>query len=57
MRKADVEIGGKYWAKISGRMVTVKITRESRFGGWEAVNTLTGRPVRIKSAQKLRGRV
>lgn len=57
MRKAEVEIGGTYTAKISGNVVPVKILRESPYGGWEAKNTKTGRTVRIKSAQKLRAKV
>ena len=54
MKKADVQIGGTYKAKVSDKIVPVRITGESRFGGWDAVNTATGRSVRIKSAQRLR---
>lgn len=57
MKKADIEIGGVYSAKVSGKLCPVKIMRESRFGGWDAKNTSTGRAVRIKSAQRLRSRV
>jgi hypothetical protein len=48
MKKRDVEIGGVYLAKISGRLTTVRIVSESVYGGWEAVNTATGRSVRIR---------
>lgn len=54
MRKADVHIGGRYVAKISGRLVVVRITRENIYGGWDAVNETSNRQVRIRSAQKLR---
>ena len=54
MRKADVQIGRRYEAKISGRVVVVSITSEANAGGWHAVNESTGRTVRIKSAAKLR---
>lgn len=54
MRKADIVKGGRYTAKISGKLTTVKILGENRFGGWNATNEETGRLVRIKSAQKLR---
>jgi hypothetical protein len=54
MKKNDVAIGATYVAKVSGRLATVRIDRESRHGGWEATNAETGRAVRIKSAQRLR---
>jgi len=54
MKKADVEIGGKYIAKVSQRLVTVRIERESSYGGWDATNMDTGRLIRIRSAQRLR---
>lgn len=63
MRKADVRIGGKYLAKVSGRVVTVRITEPhlqaggARDKGWDAVNEATGRPVWIKTAARLRGEV
>lgn len=55
MKKAEVEIGKCYTAKVSGRVVAVKILRESPYGGWDATNVETGRGVRIRSAQRLRG--
>lgn len=55
MTKDKVEIGGVYTAKVSGRVVYVRITGLSRYGGWDAMNTLTGRQVRIKTAARLRG--
>lgn len=57
MKKKDVVLGGRYTALVSGRMVTVRIKRESTYGGWEAVNEATGRDVRVRSAQRLRGAV
>ena len=57
MKKADVSIGGRYFAKVSGNVVTVRIHSESQYGGWNATNTATGREVRIRSAQRLRGAV
>lgn len=57
MKKRDVMIGGIYAAKVSGRIVPVRITAESRYGGWDAINTRTNRPIRIRSAQRLRYRV
>jgi hypothetical protein len=54
MKKADVKIGSTYRAKVSGQTTSVKILRESPYGGWDAVNTATGRKIRIRSAQRLR---
>jgi len=54
MKKRDVQVGRTYLAKVSGRLAPVRITRESPYGGWDAVNTKTGRSVRIRSAQRLR---
>lgn len=57
MKKADVVIGGEYKVKVSGEIVTVRIQSTSEYAGWNAVNLKTGRPVRIKTARRLRSRV
>lgn len=58
MKKADVEIGGVYTAKVSGRVVEVRIFHVSERGnGWWARNLVTNRIVHIRSAQRLRTRV
>ena len=54
MKKNEVKIGETYRAKVSGSVVDVRITGENPHGGWDAVNALTNRKVRIKSAQRLR---
>lgn len=58
MKKDQVRVGSQYTAKVSGGLATVKIVEEVWTGdkhtGWKAVNTQTGRTVRIKSAQRLR---
>jgi hypothetical protein len=54
MKKAQVQLGGTYVVKVSGVLTTVRITGESPYGGWDAVNTRTGRAVRIRSAARLR---
>jgi hypothetical protein len=56
MKKADVQIGGHYKCKVTNEVVEVRITGENPHGGWDAVNLKTGKKVRIKSAQRLRGR-
>ncbi len=55
MKKNEVKVGGIYKAKVSNNLVSVKITSENPSGGWSALNTNTGKTVRIKSAQRLRG--
>jgi HB1, ASXL, restriction endonuclease HTH domain len=61
MKKDHVLIGNLYSAKVSGGVVPVRITEEVWLGeqhaGWKAVNTETGRAVRVKSAQRLRAQL
>ena len=54
MTKNEVKIGGVYAAKVTNKLVQVRIEAESRYGGWDATNLATGKKVRIKSAQRLR---
>lgn len=54
MKKADVQIGGTYIAKVSNQLVPVLLMAESRYGGWIARNEKTGRQIRIKTAARLR---
>lgn len=55
MKKDEVKIGGFYTAKVSDKRTTVKIDRVNPRGGWAATNIQTGKAIRIKSAQRLRG--
>jgi len=57
MKKNEVKVGGRYSAKVSDKVVVVRIDVESPHGGWDATNEATGEKVRIKSAQRLRGAV
>jgi hypothetical protein len=54
MKKHEVKIGAKYLAKVSDKVVPVRIDGENPHGGWDATNEATGKKVRIKSAQRLR---
>ena len=56
MKKSEVEVGQVYRVKVGGNMADVRITGENPHGGWDGVNVLTNRKVRIKSAQRLRGK-
>ena len=55
MKSSEVKVGEIYHAKVSGDLTAVRIVREADNGkGWHAVNIKTKRPIRIKSAQRLR---
>lgn len=55
MKAAEVRIGDRYIAKVSKKIVTVRIVDKSRYrNGWEAVNEATGRTIHIKTAARLR---
>ena len=55
MKKNEVKVGGFYTAKVSDKVVKVRIDGTHSGGGWNATNTDTGKRIRIKSAQRLRG--
>jgi hypothetical protein len=57
MKKSEVKIGGIYTAKVTNKLVQVRIDAESRYGGWDATNLGTGKKVRIKSPTRLRAAV
>jgi hypothetical protein len=64
MKKAEVEVGGVYLAKVSGVLTLVKIEEETRGKGlrttrtwWRATNLKTKREITIRSAMRLRARV
>ena len=54
MKKNEIAIGQTYLAKVSNRIVPVRIDEEHPRSGWNATNLKTGKIVRIKSARKLR---
>jgi hypothetical protein len=57
MKKAEVKIGGKYYANVTGKRVEIQIDAEKSTGGWAATNLATGKKIHIKSAQRLQGEV
>ena len=48
MKKDQVKVGGLYHAKVSDKLVTVRIDGSNTHGGWNATNTATGKRIRIK---------
>ncbi len=57
MKKAEVKIGGRYYANVTGKRVEIQIDSEKASGGWDATNLATGKKIHIKSAQRLQGAV
>jgi len=57
MKKNEVKMGAVYTAKVSDRLVPVRIDSENPKGGWDATNLATNKKIRIKSAQRLRAKV
>ena len=49
----NVNIDSFYICKVTKQIVTVKIVAENPEGGWDAVNTATGKKVHIKDARRL----
>jgi len=54
MKKNEVQLGGVYTAKVSDKIVEVRIDGENRHGGWNATNLATGKKIHIKSPARLR---
>ena len=58
MRKMDVLVGGVYEVRVSGRIAPVRLIAEHWSGkGWDGVNIVTGRDIRIPTAARLRREV
>ena len=53
MKKNEVKIGQAYMANVTGNEAPVRIDAENKNGGWDAKNLVSGRKVRIKTAQRL----
>ena len=57
MTKDEVAIGRTYLAKVSDKLVPVRIDAEHPRQGWFGTNQVTNKRVPIKSAQRLRREV
>jgi hypothetical protein len=57
LKKAEVKIGGNYYANVSGNRCEIRIDAEKPRGGWDATNLATNKKIVIKSAQRLQGEV
>ena len=55
MKTNEVKVGGTYTARVSDRLVSVRIDSAHSKQGWNATNTATGKRIHIKNAQRLRG--
>lgn len=56
MKKVQVEVGGEYRIRVSGRMCTVRIDEVNPSGGWYGTNLDTGRKIQVRSARRLNPR-
>ena len=54
MKQSEVKIGSTYMAKVSNRVVPVRIDSKHSRQGWNVTNTATGKRIHVKSAQRLR---
>ena len=57
MKKSEITIGKTYYAKASGKITQVQITRVNPYGRWDAINKFTTRPVHIRGSARLRSEV
>lgn len=64
MLKKDIRVGGKYRAKVSGKIVTVQVDaidlltiRNHERAMYHVTNLITGRKFTFQSAQKFRNEV
>jgi hypothetical protein len=59
MLKKDVVIGAHYAIAHTSynKLSVIRIDSESQYGGYNATKLSTGRPIRVKSAAKLRSEV
>lgn len=56
MKKSEVKIGEIYFAKVSGKIVKVRLTAEKSSGGYFAINLSTNRQIFCRTAARLRPR-
>jgi hypothetical protein len=57
MKQADVQIGSRYRAKVSGKLVTVRVISMDVVRGrqrFNVFNEATGRKITFRSAQRFR---
>jgi hypothetical protein len=65
MKKSEIRVGGLYKAKVSGKLVTVRVDGIREWGApsvgtgtrYDVTNLSTGRGTTFRSAQKFRGEV
>lgn len=61
MKAKEIEVGGRYVAKVSNVLCVVRIVdayahfRTNRTN-WKAINERTGRPITVRSAARFRRR-
>ena len=53
-KRNEIKVGEVYKAKVSNRVVEVRIDSINTHGGWNATNIATGKRIHIKGPQRLR---
>jgi hypothetical protein len=55
MKAKDVQIGKVYAIMVAANITGVRITEENPYGGWSGININTNKPIRIRTASRIRG--
>jgi hypothetical protein len=55
MKAKDVQINQVYTIKVAANITGVRIMGENRYGGWDGINIRTNKPIRIRTASRIRG--
>jgi hypothetical protein len=55
MNKEDIKINSLYTMKVGKNTTAVRITQENPYGGWSGININTNKPIRIRTASRIRG--
>ena len=55
MKKEDIEVSGLYTMKVGKNTTAIRITHENPHGGWNGININTNKPIRIRTASRIRG--
>lgn len=55
MKAKDVQISKVYAIKVAANITGVRIIEENPHGGWNGINIRTNKPIRIRTASRIRG--
>ena len=55
MKAKDVKVGQVYAIKVGANVTGIRIIEENLYGGWSGININTNKPIRIRTASRIRG--